>query len=264
MGWWSCELPFFTTRCWFNPATVRGCGEHIVPPPNVEITLNPEPAPGPPSVSPSAVVKCATVGDADAPDDVTSVRVLLLLATIVVGMVVGCGAITILPADDKRGVVVVRPGALTICIPAGAIWVVPTVVVSRCGVPINWADVRDEGGLIRFSFCLRLQNHTRTTSFSICRLSPSMQISSDVGFEFCRKLFSRATRTEVSILVRFFRRRPMASAALAEPLRADGFDVIESASSNHLWRSGFSLHMFLKLRFSASKREMVVWLKSLP
>lgn len=36
------------------------------------------------------------------------------------------------------------------------------------------------------------------------------------------------------------------------------------ASLSHFSRSGFNLHMFLKLRFKASKREMVVWLKSFP
>lgn len=36
------------------------------------------------------------------------------------------------------------------------------------------------------------------------------------------------------------------------------------ASLSHFSKSGFNLHMFLKLRFKASKREMVVWLKSFP
>lgn len=36
------------------------------------------------------------------------------------------------------------------------------------------------------------------------------------------------------------------------------------ASLSHFSSRGLSLHMFLKLRLSASKREMVVWLKSLP
>jgi len=38
----------------------------------------------------------------------------------------------------------------------------------------------------------------------------------------------------------------------------------ESASSNHFASKGFSLHIFLKERLRASKREMVVWEKSLP
>lgn len=37
-----------------------------------------------------------------------------------------------------------------------------------------------------------------------------------------------------------------------------------SASFSHLWRRGFSLHMFLKLSWRASKRQMVVWLNILP
>ena len=36
------------------------------------------------------------------------------------------------------------------------------------------------------------------------------------------------------------------------------------ASSSHFCSRGLSLHMFLKLRFSASNREIVVWEKSLP
>lgn len=36
------------------------------------------------------------------------------------------------------------------------------------------------------------------------------------------------------------------------------------ASLSHFSSNGLSLHMFLKLRFKASKREMVVWLKSFP
>ena len=39
---------------------------------------------------------------------------------------------------------------------------------------------------------------------------------------------------------------------------------IVPASLSHFSSSGLSLHMFLKLRFRASKREMVVWLKSFP
>ena len=40
-------------------------------------------------------------------------------------------------------------------------------------------------GFILFSFCLRLQNHTRTTSFSSCRLSANAVISCAEGFGFC-------------------------------------------------------------------------------
>lgn len=40
------------------------------------------------------------------------------------------------------------------------------------------------GGLIRFSFWRRLQNHTRITSFSMLSCSAIMVISSEVGFWF--------------------------------------------------------------------------------
>lgn len=43
------------------------------------------------------------------------------------------------------------------------------------------------GGLILFSFCRRLQNHTRITSFSMFSWSAIMVISSEVGFWFCLK-----------------------------------------------------------------------------
>lgn len=43
-----------------------------------------------------------------------------------------------------------------------------------------------------------------------------------------------------------------------------GFVMLLSASSSHFWSNGFSLHMFLKLRLRASKRDIVVWEKSLP
>jgi len=123
---------------------------------------------------------------------------------------------------------------------------------------------RLDGGLMRFSFCRRLQNHTRTTSLSICKLSANIVTSSDVGFEFTRKLFSSATRIDVSMLVRFFRRLLAPSGDTWDELSTLGLAVTQSASSSHFWSSGFSLHMFLKLRLSASKREIVVWLKSLP
>ena len=43
------------------------------------------------------------------------------------------------------------------------------------------------GGLILFSFCRRLQNHTRITSFSMFSWSAIREISSDDGFWFCCK-----------------------------------------------------------------------------
>lgn len=91
-------------------------------------------------------------------------------------------------------------------------------------------------GLMRFSFWRRLQNQTRITSFSMCSCSAISRISSEVGFWFCgqragepqvhpdplaqpsgpprkpgltaRKLFSKAKRTFVSMLVLFLRLRP--------------------------------------------------------
>lgn len=100
-----------------------------------------------------------------------------------------------------------------------------------------------------------LQNHTRTTSFSIDRLSASMVISSDVGFGFWMNAFSRATLTLVSIDVLFFRRLPIASGVVSGFDREFGLFRELSASSSHFCNSGFSLHMFLNERFSASNLE---------
>lgn len=52
------------------------------------------------------------------------------------------------------------------------------------GDPELEAGAPGAGGLILFSFCLRLQNHTRTTSFSMQRESANIVISSLVGFGF--------------------------------------------------------------------------------
>lgn len=128
------------------------------------------------------------------------------------------------------------------------------------GLPID-AEV---GGLIRFSFCLLLQNQTLTTSFSIVKLSASIAISSEVGLGFCRKAFSSATRTVVSMLVRFLRRRPIASGVVSGFVSALGLVSVLSASSSHFCNNGFSLHMFLNDKFNASNLEMVVWEKSFP
>lgn len=116
------------------------------------------------------------------------------------------------------------------------------------------------GGVIRFSFCRRLQNHTRTTSFSSCRESASVVISCAEGFGCLWKCCSSAPLTDTSMEVRFFRLRPCAailSMLVGEP-------VVESASSSHFWSSGFSLHIFLKLNCRASNRHIVVWEKTLP
>lgn len=114
------------------------------------------------------------------------------------------------------------------------------------------------GGLIRFSFCRRLQNQTLTTSFSMVSDSASWEISSEVGFGLCKKDFSRANRTVVSMLVRFFRLRPIDSGVVCALVRAAGLFMEASASSSHRCSNGFSLHMFLKLRFRASNLEIVV------
>lgn len=73
----------------------------------------------------------------------------------------------------------------------------------------------------------------------------------------------------VSMLVRFFLLRFKPSAPNPGEFKALGLDAVESderfsASFSHFSKRGFNLHMFLKLRFKASKREMVVWLKSFP
>lgn len=109
-----------------------------------------------------------------------------------------------------------------------------------------------EGVQYRESRTYLLQNHTRTTSFSIAKLSANMVISSEVGFGFCMKAFSSATLTLVSIEVLFFRRLPMASGVVSGFEREFGLFRELSASSSHFCRRGFSLHMFLKERFSAS------------
>lgn len=106
----------------------------------------------------------------------------------------------------------------------------------------------ETGGVILFSFCLLLQNQTRTTSFSSCRLSARPVISCADGLGCLWKWFSRAPLTETSILVRFLRFLPWAAILSMEV----GEPVVLSASSNHLARRGFNLHMFLKLNCSAS------------
>lgn len=109
-----------------------------------------------------------------------------------------------------------------------------------------------------------LQNQTLTTSFSMPRLSARREISSDVGFGFCKNAFSNATRTLVSIDVLFFLRLPIASGVVKGLFSELGLLTELSASSNHFCSKGFSLHMFLNDRFSASNLEIVVWEKSFP
>lgn len=64
--------------------------------------------------------------------------------------------------------------------------------------------------------------------------------------------FSSATRTLVSIDVRFFRRLPMASGVVNGFVSELGLFSELSASSSHFCKSGFNLHMFLNDRLSAS------------
>lgn len=109
----------------------------------------------------------------------------------------------------------------------------------------------ETGGVILFSFCLLLQNQTRTTSFSSCRLSARPAISWADGLGCLWKWLSRAPLTETSILVRFLRFLPWAAILSMEV----GEPVVLSASSNHFARRGFNLHMFLKLNCSASNLE---------
>lgn len=81
-------------------------------------------------------------------------------------------------------------------------------------------------GFVRFSFCRLLQNQTRTTSFSIHKLSAKLVISWLVGLELMKKAFSKATRTDVSIEVRFFRLRPMASGVVKGLLKVLGPNIL--------------------------------------
>lgn len=66
--------------------------------------------------------------------------------------------------------------------------------------------------------------------------------------------------TLTSMEVRFFLLRPCA--AILSMLV--GLPEDESASSNHLFNKGFSLHMFLKLSCRASNLQMVVCENTLP
>ena len=116
------------------------------------------------------------------------------------------------------------------------------------------------GGVIRFSFCRRLQNQTLTTSFSSWRDSARWVISWAEGFGLLQKCCSRAPLIDTSMLVRFFRFLPCAAilSMLAE------VPVVLSASVNHFCNKGFSLHMFLKLSCRASNRQIVVCENTFP
>lgn len=109
-----------------------------------------------------------------------------------------------------------------------------------------------------------LQNQTRTTSFSMLRLSARIVISSEVGLGFCMKAFSKAIRTLVSIDVLFFLRLPIASGVVRGFVREFGLVMDLSASSNHFCSRGFNLHMFLNDRLRASNlKEQLVNLDTL-
>ena len=110
------------------------------------------------------------------------------------------------------------------------------------------------GGVIRFSFCRRLQNQTRTTSFSSCNDSARQVISWADGFGLLLKCCSRAPLIDTSIDVRFFRFLPCAAILSMFAL----VPVVLSASASHFCNNGFSLHMFLKLSCNASNRQIVV------
>ncbi|TNN78069.1 hypothetical protein EYF80_011574 [Liparis tanakae] len=99
------------------------------------------------------------------------------------------------------------------------------------------------GGVMRFSFCRRLQNQTLTTSFSSCRVFAREVISCADGLGHLRKWLSNAPFTLTSMDVRFFLFLPWV--AILSMLV--GLPVVESASSSHRFNRGFSLHMFLKL-----------------
>jgi len=81
-------------------------------------------------------------------------------------------------------------------------------------------------GLVRFSFCRRLQNQTLTTSFSMHKLSAKFAISWLVGLELMKKAFSSATLTDVSIDVRFFRLRPIFSGVASGLVRVLGPNML--------------------------------------
>ena len=123
----------------------------------------------------------------------------------------------------------------------------------------------DAGGFMRFSFCLRLQNQTLITSFSIHNELANIVISSEVGLGFCKNARSSDTLTVVSMLVRFFLRLPESESGVeCAEVSAVGLFNEASASSSQRCNSGFNLHIFLNDKFNASKRDIVVWEKSFP
>ena len=109
----------------------------------------------------------------------------------------------------------------------------------------------------RFSRCLLLQNQTRTTSLSRRKPSAMRMISCEDGLGCLRKWSSRCSLAVSPIVVRLFLRRSALNLSPHAP-------PVHSASSSQRARIGFSLQAFLKLSWRFSKRQMVVWLKSVP
>jgi hypothetical protein len=109
------------------------------------------------------------------------------------------------------------------------------VLIGEDGEPMPDTPDTEGGGFMRFSFWRRLQNQTRTTSFSIHKELPNIVISSEVGFGFCKKARSSATRVLVSILVLFFLLLPLNESGVECALfKAVGLLSDASASSSHL------------------------------
>ena len=101
------------------------------------------------------------------------------------GLVVTCAVVEVVNALDNAAM-----AWLLLCVEASCRLTLPPTTVLLLEMICEEATWRfpnpgmEDGGLMRFSFCRRLQNHTRTTSFSICKPSPNMATSSDVGFGF--------------------------------------------------------------------------------
>ena len=111
--------------------------------------------------------------------------------------------------------------------------------------------------LTLFSLCRLLQNQTLTTSLSRRNPSAMRIISCEDGLGCFRKWSSRCSFAVSPMVVRLFLRRSALNLSPHAPPE-------HSASSSQRARIGFSLHAFLKLNCRFSKRQIVVWLKSVP
>jgi hypothetical protein len=96
------------------------------------------------------------------------------------------------------------------------------------------------------------------------KLSAKLEMSSDVGFGLDRNAFSRATRTVVSMEVRFLRRRPMHSdctegqlrrAALTEP--DELLLVLAAAAAATALKTADPLDEELSDRFRSDELELI-------